>query len=311
MAGKPSGRTGREAAGLEKFSTLRRTRGARFVRELAARYRRHDIPRQSAALSYYLLFALFPLLIFISSLLGLLQLDVESILNTLSTVMPRAAVELCGMYLDYVGQTANPTMLWFSLVFSVYFPMRAANCLMQGIRRAYGAEGGIHILIYYLRLLLYTAFLLLVVAVALVLTTVGQRLLTYFTQRLRLAPYWIELWHYMRFVVLAVFLFAALGLLYVLAQDRPQTAEGVVPGVLISLAAWMVLSMGFSFYVEHFASYSVIYGTLGAVMVLLIWLYFSSVTLLLGAELNAMLLHRRRERDVRNNGGRPSEEHRI
>ena len=284
---------------MEKFplwQRLSRFPAVRFVRELAGRYHAHDIPRQSAALSYYLLFALFPLLIFISSLLGLLQLNVEGILNTLSTVLPKAVVELCGAYLEYVGRTANSTMLWFSLVFSIYFPVRAANCLMQGVRRAYAVEEKIHPLIYYLRLLLYTAFLLVVVAVALVLTTVGQRLLTYLTQRLHLPPYVIGLWHYLRFVVLAVFLFAALGLLYALAQDRPQAAEGIVPGVLISLAAWMVLSMGFSFYVEHFASYSVIYGTLGAVIVLLIWLYLSSITLLLGAELNDMILARRKGR---------------
>ena len=164
---------------------------------------------------------------------------------------------------------------------------------MRGVRRAYGLEGGVGLFVYYLRLLLCTVSMLLVLAVALVLTTVGQRLLTYLTAHLSFSPYLIELWHYLRFVVLAVFLFAALGLLYALAQDRPQAAEGIVPGVLISLAAWMLLSLGFSFYVENFASYSVLYGTLGAVIVLLIWLYFSSITLLLGAELNAMLLARK------------------
>ena len=209
------------------WDRLRRRPAVAFSHELISRYHSHDIPRQSAALSYYILFALF------------------------------------------------------------------ANCLMRGVRRAYGLEGGVGLFVYYLRLLLYTVSLLLVLAVALVLTTVGQRLLTYFTAHLSFSPYLIELWHYLRFVVLAVFLFAALGLLYALAQDRPQAAEGIVPGVLISLAAWMLLSLGFSFYVENFASYSVIYGTLGAVIVLLIWLYFSSITLLLGAELNAMLLARK------------------
>ena len=296
MAEVLPGRTG-EVGRLKKFpfyAKLLRRPSVRFLREVVRRYHAHDIPRQSAALSYYILFALFPILIFISTLLGLLQLDVDSILRVIDTVMPRAAVELCGAYLEYVGQTASPTMFWFSLVFSIYFPIRAANCLMRGIRRAYGIRSGVGAAVYYLRLLLYTAFLLLVLAVALVLTTVGQRMLTYFTAHLAFSPYLIELWHYLRFVVLAVFLFAALGLLYALAQDRPQAAEGIVPGVLISLAAWMLLSLGFSFYVENFASYSVIYGALGAVIVLLIWLYFSSITLLLGAELNAMILAKKK-----------------
>ena len=208
------------------WDQLRRRPAVAFSHELISRYHSHDIPRQSAALSYYILFALFPILIFISTLLGLLQLDVASILRVLDTVMPRAAVELCGAYLEYVGQTASPSMLWFSLIFSIYFPIRAANCLMRGVRRAYGLEGGVGLFAYYLRLLLYTVSLLLVLAVALVLTTVGQRLLTYFTAHLSFSPYLIELWHYLRFVVLAVFLFAALGLRVLLLRGELRQLLG-------------------------------------------------------------------------------------
>ena len=110
------------------WDRLRRRPAVAFSHELIARYHSHDIPRQSAALSYYILFALFPILIFISTLLGLLQLDVDSILRVLDTVMPRAAVELCGTYLEYVGQTASPSMLWFSLIFSIYFPVLSTIC---------------------------------------------------------------------------------------------------------------------------------------------------------------------------------------
>ena len=274
-----------------------------FCREMVERYRDHDIPRQGAALSYYLLFTLFPLLIFVSSLLGILQLDVERVLDALNTVLPSAVVELCGMYLKYVSQTADNTMLWFSLVFSIYFPMRSANSLMRGVRMAYGLDRPSNIILYYIRLLLYTVFLIVLVAVALVLTTVGGRVLLYITSRLSVPLYLIRLWHYLRFAVLAVVLFAIFGLLYVLAQDRPQTARGIVPGTLIAMVSWMVLSLGFSYYVENFANYTVIYGTLGAVIILLIWLYLSSVTLLLGAEFNAVLLERKEQKKNASNGG--------
>ena len=117
---------------------LRRSRVVRVVGELVRRYNHHDVGQQSAAMAYYLLFTTFPLLIFISSLLGILDLDVDYVVNVLSAVLPKAVLNLGETYLEYVSHTASATILGFSLVFSIYFPMRAANCLVRCVRRAYG-----------------------------------------------------------------------------------------------------------------------------------------------------------------------------
>ena len=99
----------------------------------------------------------------------------------------------------------------------------------------------------------------------------------------------LALWQYLRFVLLAVIMFAVLGLLYAVAQDRRQPVRVIIPGVCVAMSAWLIVSIGFSVFVENFADYSVIYGALGAVIVLLIWLYMTSFILILGAEYNASL----------------------
>jgi len=271
------------------WKRLRENSFFRFCRRLLRRYSRHDISRQGAALSYYLLFTMFPLLIFLSALLGRLEVELEPVLKALGAVLPEAVVELCETYLTYVSEIDSGALLWFSLVFSVYFPMRSANCLLRGVRRAYGIGRPARPLLYYLRLFLYTLCLIVLIGVALMLTVVGGRLLSWVGRWMALPGLFVRLWPALRFALLAVFLFAALGTLYALAQDRPQKPRGILPGTLAALLAWMALSLGFSFYVEHFANYSVIYGALGAVIILLIWLHLSAVTVLLGAELNAML----------------------
>ena len=81
-------------------------------------------------------------------------------------------------------------------------------------------------------------------------------------------------------------MFAALGLLYAAAQDKRSAAKRILPGVLLAMVGWLTASIGFSMYVENFGRYSVIYGTLGAVMVLLMWLYMTAFMLILGAEWN-------------------------
>ena len=269
-----------------------------LISDLVYRYHRHDVAQQSAALAYYLLFTLFPLLIFVSSLLGLLQIQMEDALELLSSVLPDTVVDLCGTYLSYVSQTATTTMFWFSLVFSIYVPMRAANCLMRSVRRAYGLKRPVSLVRHYLRVLLFTVVLLLVVIVSLLLMTFGQRLLLYLAGRVPFMAGVIRLWHYLRFLLLALLLFATLGILYALAQDQRQSAVAILPGVVCALGGWMVVSVGFSFYVENFAHYSVIYGTLGAVIVLMIWLFLSSVTLIMGAEFNGAFLSWREKRQA-------------
>ena len=82
---------------------------------------------------------------------------------------------------------------------------------------------------------------------------------------------------------------AALGALYALSMDKRPPIKQILPGIIAALISWMIVSIGFSFYVEDFAHYSLIYGTMGAMIVLLMWLYMTALVLILGAELNAAL----------------------
>ena len=102
--------------------------------KLLRRYAAHDVARESAALAYYLLFSLFPLLILVSSLIGQLSLDISGILRTLSIILPADVLRLVEGYLTYVSENTNRAMLWFGLVFSVLFPMRATGSLMGAVR---------------------------------------------------------------------------------------------------------------------------------------------------------------------------------
>lgn len=262
----------------------------RFVTGCLRRYFHHDVGRQSAALAYYLLFTLFPFLIFLSSLLGLLKLDVSEILGALQPLLPAEVLDVAEAYLEYASRTSSAAMLWFGLIFSIYFPMRAADCLMRAVRRAYHLPRPGNHLVYRFKVLLYTVFLLVAIAATLSLATVSQRMLAFLGKYITLPLVFVELWDLLRFLMLAVVVFGAVGLLYAMAQDSRQPGRNVVPGVITSLAAWMALSAAYSFYVENFANYSLIYGTLGTMVVLMIWLYLTATVLIMGAEINDTLV---------------------
>ena len=269
---------------------LERHRFARGAALLMRRYFDDHVARDSAALTYYLLFALFPLLIFLNNLVGLLSFDFEGLLAELSAVIPRDVVDLLGQYLGYISRVSSRTLLWFSLVFTIYFPYRAVNALFMSVRKAYGAGVPAQFLRYQLRALLYTVLFIVAIPLSILASTIGHRVLDFVADYIYLSDHVIDLWSWLRFVILGAVLFAMIALLYVLALDAHSVKRGILPGVFASLIAWVALSMLFSLYVERAARYSVIYGSIGTIIVLLLWLYLSATMLIMGAEFYSVLL---------------------
>lgn len=279
---------------MRKLRIAPRTAFGRLAADIVRRYYAHSVARDSAALTYYLLFALFPLLIFISALLGLLELDIGSITSVLEPLLPTDVLDVLRSYLEYVSANKSRQLLWFSLVFSIWFPMRAAGCLMHSLRKAFGCNRPESILRSQLRILLFTVCLIVAIAATLVLVVVGRSVLEFVGRLVVIPAAFITMWSYLRFLVLALLMTALLVILYMLSQGRRQPLREVLPGVGGSLAAWLVLSMGFSYYVERMGRYSVLYGSIATVIVVLLWLYMSAQVLILGAEFAAALNHKRR-----------------
>ncbi len=266
-----------------------RTGFGRLAADMVQRYYAHDVARDSAALTYYLLFAIFPLLIFISTLLGLLELDIAYITSVLEPLFPADVLNVVRSYLEYVSANPSRQLLWFSLVFSIWFPMRASGCLMHSLRKAFGRSAPESLWRSQLRILLFTGWLIVVIAVTLCLVVVGRTVLEFVGRFVSVTEAFITAWSSLRFVVLALVMVVTLVVLYMLSQGQRRPLREVLPGVASSLAAWMVLSMAFSYYVEHVGQYSVLYGSIATVIVVLLWLYMSGQVLILGAEFSAAL----------------------
>ena len=271
-----------------------RTGFGRLAGDMIRRYYVHDVARDSAALTYYLLFAMFPLLIFVSTLLGVLELDITSITAVLAPILPSDVVDIIRTYLEYVAANQSRQLLWFSLVFSIWFPMRSTGCLMHSLRKAFGRSAPENILLGQLRTLLFTIWMIFVIGLTLALVVVGRRALYFLSGFLPLSETFISVWGYLRFIILGLVMAISLGILYQLALGQRRPLREVLPGVGSSLAAWLLLSMAFSYYVENMARYAQLYGSIATIVVVLLWLYMSGQVLILGAELSASLIHRKK-----------------
>ncbi len=271
----------------------------RFLRGLSLLIRRyfdHHVARDSAALTYYLLFALFPILIFLSNLVGVISFDMDSLIGMLSVIAPQEVVDVIVQYLYYVSAESSTALLGFSLVFSIFFPYRAANALFASVRKAYNIGMPTHFVRYQCKVMLYTLLLIVTLVLSLVFSVVGKRLLRFLARYIYLNESSIHLWGTVRFFLLGVIGFFLISMLHVLAHDDARSLRAIWPGVLTSLMTWIGLSLLFSLYVERAANYSRIYGSIGTVIVLLLWLYLAANMLILGAEFSGVLLSLRNDK---------------
>ncbi len=262
------------------------------------RYYAHDVARDSAALTYYLLFAIFPLLVFFSTLVGLMHLDIEGLLDSMSRILPEQVLGIVGSYLEYVSTSPSRQLLVFSLIFSIWFPMRSTSCLMHSVRKAYGMLQPPGLVGGTLRNLAFTLWLIVTIAASIVLTTVGRRALKFVSGLVRIPAGFIDLWGTLRFVALGVIMLLVLVPLNMLARGNRCPLREVVPGVLLSMVAWLALSAAFSYYVENVAHYSELYGSIATIVVVLLWLYMTGQVLIMGAEYNGARLADRKPAEI-------------
>lgn len=276
-------------AGLLK-PIIRRLRPAM---RLFTRCTKDEVTTRAAALAYYLVFSIFPLLILFSLIIGSLHIDTATMDILLARVLPKDMIDMLKGYLDYVTRTFDMKLLMFALVFSIYFPWRFIRSLMDGIRISYRQESEESFIRRTLKQILCTLLIPLTLAASLILIILGHNVITFLvsllpSQTLRLSDFLLTLWQYGRFLIAAAIMSIALIILYRCSIPTRVPFKTLLPGIVFSIIAWVISSIAFSFYVENFGDYSVIYGTLGAFVILLLWLYLTGLIFLAGSEINAL-----------------------
>ncbi len=133
----------------------------------------------------------------------------------------------------------------------------------------------------------YTLLLVVLVIVAVGFMLIGPQVATWLAQQVGLGSVFVTLWSWLRIPVAVALLMAILALVYYLFPNTDQPFRFITPGAVLAVLLWLGASLGFSFYIRNFASYSATYGSIGAIIVLLLYLFISAAVLLFGAEVNA------------------------
>lgn len=246
----------------------------------------NKVGRNAAAMTYYLLFAMFPFFIFVTSLLGLLHLRTLTLDGQITRFLPEDVVAFLNLAIEHITKSSNNALLTFGLVFSVWFPFRAVSNLMEAINDIYGEEkSGSHSI----RTAILTALTIVLTPAMLLLLLLGERVLGFVGEYIPISAEFITGWSRMRFVPMAAALLFMLSAVYFFSPSKIQKARYILPGAVLSMGVWMLFSLIFSYYVDHMGRYSIIYGSIGVIIALLVWMDWSMIAMLMGAVFNVAL----------------------
>jgi membrane protein len=262
-------------------------------RRVLAEVREDNCLGYAAQLAYYFLFALFPFFLFLTALLGYLPVPdlMGKIMEVLAKVMPSAALHLVQDNVQSVVAQRRGGLLSFGIVVALWTSSSAITAVTDTLNRAYDVqEGRPFWKVRGIAILLTLGFSLFII-LSLILLMFGPQLGAWMASMIGLGSLFELTWNILRWPLILFLVTLALAVLYYFAPDVEQRWKWITPGSLFAVLTWLLVSLGFSYYVNHFGSYDKTYGSIGAIIVLLTWMYVSGLIILVGGEINSEIEH--------------------
>ncbi|MDO4536492.1 MAG: YihY/virulence factor BrkB family protein, partial [Clostridium perfringens] len=261
-----------------------------FIIGLIKKIFQDDIISNGAQLAYFLMLAFIPFLIFLITLIGKSKISSNDLLILLSSIMPKTSFELVKNTIGGIIDIQRPDVLWGSIIIAIWVSSSGFGAVIKGLNSSYGVTETRNYILRKLLSIIYTVLLAWTIAMTLLLYVFGGLIEKFIISRLD-HPFIINVfWYAGRYSIILIVMFIIFLFLYNVTPCKRLGWKEVMPGAIFTTIGWIVTSLIFTFYVNNFNNYAKIYGGLSAVFAIMIWLFISSLTLLVGGELNAYII---------------------
>lgn len=256
----------------------------------AAEFRKMQIGLYAANAGYFIVLSVFPTLVLLLGLLRYTELDAADLLSMLSGIVPDALLPAAEKLIISAYAYTSTTVVSISAIGGLWSASRGIYGLLMGLNAVYGVQEDRGYLYTRSISVFYTFLFLLVLVLTLVLNVFGESILE------MLPPARGALWEFLseildlRFIVLLVLQTGLFTAMFMALPNQKNKFSDSFPGAVLASAGWLLFSNLFSVYVEHFSNYASIYGSVYAVALTMLWLYFCLCLLFCGGALNRLLM---------------------
>ncbi|MBF6599197.1 MAG: YihY/virulence factor BrkB family protein [Dehalococcoidia bacterium] len=265
-----------------------------------------DVLGLAAQMSYAAILSIFPFLLLLAGITSVIDRVFalpnlgDTIVNQSSGVLPTDVQGTLRRFTDQISISSGRswTAIVLGLAGSAYSASSAVQTVIKGLNRAYEAPSRAFVRGHVLALELTALFALMILAGTLLFGS-GAWFSGGVGGLLGWGAAFTALWNVLSPIVAALLVMSAVALLYWQGPNTDVPWKSVIPGALFFVIGWVIFSIGFGYYVGNFGSYNKVYGSVAAVIVLLVWLYWTNTLLLIGGELNAVIERRNGARTAR------------
>lgn len=252
-----------------------------------------DVFGRAAQLAYFFLLSLFPLLIFLVTLVSYLPITEEQIMDVIADFAPEEMMIFIEKNLNEIMAKQNGTLLSIGIIGTLWSASNGMNRIMQALNQAYGVQENRSFFISRGLAIVFTIVMIFIFILALLLPVFGMYIGSFLFIKLGLSEHFFSFWNTIRWFLSFIILFIVFLVLYWLVPNKRFKCLDAFPGAIFSTVGWLLVSYGFSYYVNNFADYSAMYGSIGVVIVLMIWFYLLGLTIIIGGEINAFSYRQR------------------
>lgn len=263
-----------------------------LIKRVTGEIQSDDVFGRAAQLAYYFLLALFPLLLFLTSVIGLLLGSGTGVRHALfaylSQVLPGSASNLVDSTMYEVSAASGGGKITFGLLAALWAASNGMGAITDALNAAYNVKESRPWWKQRLTAISLTLVLSILIISALVLVLYGGKIANQIAVTYGFGEGFTLGWRFIQWPLVVGFMLLSFSLIYYLAPDlEEQKWVWITPGSMVGVTLWLLVSFGFKLYLHFFDSYSKTYGTLGAVIILMLWLYFTGAAILIGGEVNS------------------------
>lgn len=257
------------------------------LKEIIIKYNRDEITVYAAQASFFIVISFFPFLMLLLSLIQFIpQISKADLLTTLVAVMPDMLDSLMIVIIDDLYNTSAGTVVSITAISALWSSSRGMLSIERGLNRIIGTPQQRSYIVRRIISSFYTVVFILICILSLLLLVFGNSLQNFLTSTFpiiaNITRYIISL----RALIILWVLIIGFTFLYTYVPEEPLRLKHQIPGALFSTAGWILFSYAFSIYFNNFSNFANMYGSLTAVVLLMLWLYFCICIIFFGAEIN-------------------------
>lgn len=253
------------------------------------RFREHNISYTAGQIAYFFILSVFPFLIFINALIASFNIPGDAAISFLEPFFPEQIVSFIAQYLEHINSQSGVSLLSLGIILALFSSSKSVRSLVTAFNRAYDTEQKRGFFAQALFSMLFIVLFALMLLACIVLVAFGNDFVSKIVANITLAFAFVDLFSVWRWVTMAIILFFIMSVIYKILPTAKVKFSETVPGTFFALAGFLLLTGAFSFYVNNIVSSSLFYGSIGAVLLLMLWMYFAGMILILGAELNKIM----------------------